>query len=99
MRAAECCIGVRVVRIEIDGALRELARLVVRVPRCMRKKITTTQHVFICREAARGFCQGALLLKARELYSRGADDALGDIVLHREDIVDLSIVCLGPDLP
>src|SRR4029077_14947494 len=98
MRAAECCIGLGVIRIEINGALKELACLVVIVARCMLKKLTTTQHVFERHETSGRFCQSALPLRAGELYSGYCDDALGDIVLHGEDIVDLGIVCFGPDL-
>src|ERR1700736_2886514 len=65
----------------------------------MRKSIATAQHVFIRRETTGRFCQSALLLEAGKLYSRYADDTLGNVILHGEDIVDLGIVCFGPDLP
>src|SRR5882672_2863478 len=92
-------MGVGVVRIEINGALEERARLIVAVTRFMRQSTTTAQNVLVRREVAGRFCQSALLLEAGKLYSRCADDALGDGVLHGENAINLGIVCVRPDEP
>jgi hypothetical protein len=59
----------------------------------MGKEIPTAQHIFVGCEVAGRFRQSALLLEAGELYGRCADDAPGDVVLDREDVADLGIVC------
>ncbi len=63
------------------------------------KALATAQNVFVGREVAGRFGQDALLLEAGELYGRRADDTPGDVVLHRENVVGLGIVCFGPDMP
>ena len=99
MRAAECCISLGIIRVEIDGALKELARLVVIIARCMRKVISAAQHVFVGRKLFGGFGEDSFSLEAGELYRRRADDAPGDVVLHGKDVIDLGVVRFRPDVP
>ena len=63
----------------------------------MRQGTTTAQHVFVGGEVPGGLRKDALLLEPGELYSRGADDAPGDVVLHGENVLDLGIVGFRPE--
>jgi hypothetical protein len=40
----------------------------------------------------------ALLLCGREPYLQHIDDALGDVVLHRKDILEFPVIALGPQM-
>src|ERR1019366_243484 len=39
-----------------------------------------------------------LLLSGRELHLQHIDDTLGDVVLHREDILESPVIALGPQM-
>ena len=96
---AEGRIAGSVIRVEVDRALEHLLRLVIVVARRVREELTTAQDVFVGGEARGGFGEGAVPLETRKLYCCRADDAAGDVVLHAEDILDLAVICFGPDLP
>ena len=64
----------------------------------MRKVISAAQHVFVGRKLFGGFGEDSFSLEAGELYRRRADDAPGDVVLHRKDVLAVGIVGFGPDV-
>jgi hypothetical protein len=99
MRSAQRRIGLGIIGVEINGALKKLACLVVVVACRMREGIPAAQHILISREAAGRFCQRTLPLKASQLYRRCTNDTLSDIVLHRKDVADLGIVGFAPEMP
>ena len=63
------------------------------------RAVTTAQDVFICREAAGRLGKDALLLEPGELGSGGTDDAPRNIVLHRENVLELRVVGFRPEVP
>ena len=56
------------------------------------------QDVFVGGEIFGGFGQDTVPFEAGHLYRGGAHDASGDIVLNAEDVFDLGVVYVGPDL-
>src|SRR6266446_3790424 len=50
-------------------------------------------------EALRRFARGALALAALERRVDRDRDARGDLVLHRENVSQITIVALGPKMP
>jgi hypothetical protein len=79
--------------------LEHVPRLVIALPCGMRIRLAAAQNIFIGSEIAGGRAEGELPLEAGELYRRGADDASGDVLLHPENVLDLGVVTLGPDVP
>jgi hypothetical protein len=65
----------------------------------MREELATAQDVFVGGEVGSGFGQHTVPLETSELHRCRADNASGDVFLHTEDILDLTVVCFGPDLP
>ena len=65
----------------------------------MRKDLSAGQHVFVSGEAAGGLVEGALPLEPGKLHRRGTNDAPSYILLYPENVFDLGVADLGPDVP
>ena len=62
-------------------------------------KSAAAQDIFVGGEIFGGFGKDTIAFEAGHLDRRGAHDASGDIVLNAEDVLDLGLVYVGPDLP
>jgi hypothetical protein len=78
--------------------LEHVLRLVIAVARHVREELATAQDIFVGGEVRGGFGKDAVPLETGELYHGRSDDASGDVVLHAEDVLDLGIICFGPDV-
>src|SRR5215469_16836142 len=77
--------------------LEHLLRFVIAFACRVREDVAAAQNVFVSDEAVRGLTKGAFPLEPGELYGRRADNSSGDVLLHAEDVLDLSLVGLRPN--
>src|ERR1700749_138702 len=98
MRSPQRGIGCGVIRVEIDGALKERGRFVVFLAACMRKEFATAQTEFVGREICSGLGEHTLPLKTRQRYRSRTYNATGNVVLHGKDVLALGIVGFRPDM-
>src|SRR6516162_2726468 len=95
---AERRIGGGIARVEVDRTLEHLLRLVVAFACRVREDLAAAQDVFVSDEAVCGLAEGALPLEAGELHRRRANNAPINVFLHAKDVIDLTVVGLGPDV-
>src|SRR6267378_1382054 len=91
-------IGGGIIQVEVDRALEHLPRRVVLLARRIDKALTAAQDVFIGGEAAGWLGENALLLESGELDCCDADNTPGNVVLHGENVLGLSVVGFGPEV-
>ncbi len=89
-------ISGRVVRIERDRALEQVARLRIGGPREARQQIAAAQDEVVGFEVVRGFGRRSRQLEARHPDRESAADAARDLILNRKDVLGFGVVFLRP---
>jgi hypothetical protein len=85
-------------RIERDRSLIKLARKLVRPAAVLVEELASPQVVLIRVDVGRRHLLDRFLLVLGEHDTQCRDDAGCDLVLNRENILELAIVTLGPQL-
>ena len=92
-------MGVSILGIERDGAIEQPLRLgVVRSGRAMVQDLAG-QHALVRRHALGRLALGALVTRRLDPSGQGGDDRGGHLVLDGEDVLELTVVALRPDMP
>ena len=101
LRQNACLPGVRVgvFRVQRDGAIEHALRFRVVFPRRAMVQYLARQHVFVGSHALRGLALRAIVAGRFDPAGERADDRAAHLVLDGEDVLDLAVVALGPDVP
>src|SRR5712691_8287058 len=92
MRCCKC-------RVNCDSSLKKAASSWIFSDLDPAKMPHTAVIAFPGVEAVRRFAGGALALAAFDGGHDGGRHSGGDLVLHREDVAEVAVVALGPEVP
>ena len=96
--AAAPGMGVRIVGIERQRPVDHLLGLDIVLARALVMQHLGGQRALVGRHAGRLHARDLVVLGGFQAARQGGDDGAGDLVLHGEDIVELAVVALGPDV-
>ncbi len=92
-------MGVPILGVERDRALEHLQRRgVVLAGRAMVQDLAG-EHALVGRHVVGRLALGAIVGRRLDPPGQGRDDRRGHLVLDREDVLELAVVALGPDVP
>ena len=91
-------VRVRVFRIELDRLVQHAQRLGVRFARRPMVQHLAGEHVFVGRHVLGPLALGALVRRRLDAAAQRRDDRRRHLVLDRENVLELAVVALGPDM-
>jgi hypothetical protein len=90
---------VGIVRVELDGPVDQHLRLVVVLQGRAVMQHLGGEHAFVGRHVVGGLADGALLGHRLQPAGQRRNDRGRDLVLDGEDVLELAVVALRPDVP
>jgi hypothetical protein len=96
VRASQHRVGLRKLRIELDGPLEQRTRFFDRRRAALKDQLTAAQVVVVGFEVVRVLALHAAPLALRQRHRKGRDDLRRDFVLHGEDVGQLAVISFGP---
>ena len=89
---------VGIFRIELDRLVQHAQRLGVRFARRPMVQDLSGEHVFVGRHVLGRLALGALVRRRLDPAAQRRHDGRGHLVLDGEDVLELAVVALGPDM-